>query len=391
LTRGARTMLNRFVATIGGVCLFVLAAALQCGAQSSLADSWQGTLTLHPGQDFRILVKISKDNDGYKAITYSIDQGISLPVTKITFDGTTVKMTLETQPVIYDGKLGVDGKTISGTWKQGPNSFPLTLVRTPPEMEWVLPGSPSNQPSMDANASPAFEVATFKPSPPDATSKGLRLSRHEFAAFDTNLNDLIIFAFGLHPKQVIGVPAWAATDKFDIKAEPEGEGLPSLNQWKSMVRKLLEDRCKLSFHHERTELPVYVLSVSKTGPKLTPSLGSSMGLPALGFRGRTGGDISASNATIGDFLNFMTRNVKLDRPIVDETGILGRYDFTLDWSPDDTQFGGAAGRMSPSAENPSTAPSLYTAVQEQLGLKLEATKAPVEVMVIDRIEKPSEN
>ena len=179
--------------------------------------------------------------------------------------------------------------------------------------------------------------------------------------------------------------------KFDIQAVPNNEGLPTLDQWKLMVRKLLEDRCKLSFHHDQKELPVYALTVSKTGPKLTPSLGNSMGLPALGFRGKIGGDVSASNVTMGDFINFMTRNVKLDRPIVDKTGIQGRYDFELDWTPDDTQFGGRT-ETTPPADGASTAPSLFTAVQEQLGLKLEPRKTPIDVLVVDHFEKtPTEN
>jgi uncharacterized protein (TIGR03435 family) len=384
-------MASRFIRSAVGSLAIAVAMLFALGADTGqgIVDSWQGTL--HSAQDMRIILKISKTDDGYIGVTSSIDEGFSLPPSKIAFDGTTVKMTFEAQHVSYEGSLSADGKTISGTWKQGPNPFPLTLARTTPETEWTAPALPPREPHMDAKASPAFEVATIKPSQPDAPYKGFRLSRHEFTAINENLSDLITFAYGVHPKQVIGAPAWAETEKFDIKGEPDGEGVPSLDQWKTMVQKLLEERCKLSFHHEQTQLAVYVLSVAKTGPKLTPSLGNAIGLPGLGFRGQKAGDLSAYNATIGDFINFMTRNVKLNRPIVDKTGIVGRYDFTLSWTPDDTQFDGAEGKSTPSAESPSTAPSLYTAVQEQLGLRLEAVKAPVDVLVIDRVEKPSEN
>jgi uncharacterized protein (TIGR03435 family) len=286
--------------------------------------------------------------------------------------------------------LSADGKTITGTWKQGPNSFPLTLARATPETEWAIPEAPPNQPPVEANAPLAFDVATFKPSPPDASFKGIRLSRHQFMAVNTNLSDLIIFAYGVHPKQVVGAPGWADTEKFDIQAVPNSEGLPTLDQWKLMVQKLLEDRCKLSFHHAQRELPVYVLGVSKTGPKLTPSLGNSIGLPALGFRGTGGGDVVASNVTMGDFINFMTRNVKLDRPIVDKTGIQGRYDFELTWTPDDSQIAGRE-QVRPQAEGSNNAPPLFTAVQEELGLRLDANRSQVDVLAIDHIEKPSEN
>jgi uncharacterized protein (TIGR03435 family) len=380
-------MATSFIRRVAGPLVIAFAMLFALGADTShgIADSWQGTL--HSPFDLRILFKISKAEDGYKADVYSIDEGLSLPVSKITFNGSMVRMTVEAQRVTYEGSLSADRKTIAGTWKQGPNSFPLALTRATAETEWELPATLPKQPAMDASASPGFEVATIKPAKPDAPYKGLRLSRHQFTAIDENLEDLITFAYGVHPQQVIGAPAWAATDKFDIQAEPDSEGLPSLDQWKTMVQKLIEQRCRLSFHHDQTQLAVYVLSVGKSGPKLTPSLGNSIGLPSLGFRGGVGGDLSAYNVTIGDFINFMTRNVKLNRPIVDRTGILGRYDFTLVWAPDDTQFDG----VTPPSEKDSTAPSLYTAVQEQLGLKLEVTKAPVDVLIIDRVEKPSDN
>jgi uncharacterized protein (TIGR03435 family) len=387
---------------LGAKCLAVAAAILlifaegargtaqapPANANQSLADTWQGTL--HAGQDLRIIFKISKAEDGYTAVFYSIDQGLDLPASTISFDGSTVKMTLAKDLVTYQGKLSADGKTIAGTWSQGPNLFSLMLIRTSPETSWTIPTPPKLQ-RMDANASPAFEVATIKPSKPDEPNKYFLLGRRRFKVANANLNDLITFAYGVHPKQVVGAPAWAETDKFDIEAEPDGEGVPSIDQWKTMLQKLLGDRCKLSFHHDRKEMAVYILSVGKTGAKLAPSLGNAMGLPGLGFRGRIGGDVSAFNATIGDFINFMTRNVKLDRPMIDRTGISGRYDFTLDWTPDDSQFSGTGGKLVSPAESPSTLPSLYTAIQEQLGLRLEATRAAADVLVIDRVEKPSEN
>jgi uncharacterized protein (TIGR03435 family) len=375
--------------------LLIFAGEAQSRAQTSpenptqsIAGTWQGTL--HAGQDLRMVFKISKPGDGYSAVFYSIDQGLDLPASTITFDGSTVKMTLAKDLVTYQGKLSADGKTIAGTWSQGPNLLPLMLTRTSPETSWTIPTPPKMQ-RMDANASPAFEVATIKTSKPDEPNKFFLLGRRRFKVANANLNDLITFAYGVHPKQVIGAPAWAETDKFDIEAEPDGEGVPSMDQWKTMLQKLLGERCKLSFHHDRKEMAVYILSVGKTGAKLAPSLGNAMGLPGLGFRGRIGGDVSAFNATIGDFINFMTRNVKLDRPLIDRTGITGRYDFTLDWTPDDSQFAGTGGKLTPPAESPSPLPSLYTAIQEQLGLRLEATKAAADVLVIDRVEKPSEN
>jgi uncharacterized protein (TIGR03435 family) len=357
-------------------------------ASQSLAGTWQGTL--HAGQDLRIVFKITNVEDGYTAVFHSIDQGLNLPVSRITLDGSTVKMILAKDLVTYEGKLTADGKTIAGTWSQGPNPLALMLLRTSPEMAWTIP-TPPTLPRMDTNASPAFEVATIKPSKPDEPNKVFLLGRRRFKVANADLSDLITFAYGVHPKQVIGTPAWAEADKFDIEAEPDGVGVPSIDQYRVMLQKLLGERCQLSFHHDRREMPVYILSVAKAGAKLTPSLGNDIGLPGLGFRGRIGGDVAAFNATIGDFINFMTRNVKLDRPMIDRTGITGRYDFTLDWTPGDSQFGGTGGKLAPPPENSGTLPSLYTAIQEQLGLRLEATKAAADVLVIDRVEKPSNN
>jgi uncharacterized protein (TIGR03435 family) len=133
---------------------------------------------------------------------------------------------------------------------------------------------------------------------------------------------------------------------------------------------------------------VYALTVGKTGPKLNKSDGDPTGLPGLFFQGL--GVLAVRNAALLDFTTLMQASV-LDRPVVDQTARPGRYDFTLKWTPDETQFGGRGGQVPPPAEGAETPPDLFTAVQQQLGLKLEPTKAPVEVLVIDRVEKPSQN
>ncbi len=143
------------------------------------------------------------------------------------------------------------------------------------------------------------------------------------------------FVYGVHPKQIVGGPEWMETDKFDITAKPDGEGQPNGDQWKKMVDKLLADRFGLKYHHDKKELSVYALTVAKTGQKLTPSTGDPNGLPGLFFRGL--GVLPARNATMNDFAGVMQSAV-LDRPVVDQTGIKGRYDFELKWTPDETQF-----------------------------------------------------
>jgi len=131
-----------------------------------------------------------------------------------------------------------------------------------------------------------------------------------------------------------------------------------------------------------------VLSVAKTGQKMTKSEGDPSGLPGLWFQQL--GDLNVRNANMADFSGLMQSAV-LDRPVLDQTGIAGRWDFTLKWTPDDSQFSGMGARIPPPTDSANAPPNLYTAIQEQIGLKLEATKAPADVMVIDHVEKPSDN
>jgi len=353
-----------------------------------VSATWQGTL--HAGQDLRIVVKISKaDAGGYKADFYSIDQGgQALPVDKITVDGTSVKMALKLIGGTYDGKLSADGKSITGNWTQGPNPLALNFARATPETEWSIPKPPPPIPPMAADANPSFEVATIKPSKPDDQRKAFIVRGNEFHIINEPLTQIISFAFDVQAKQVVGLPEWGDSDKYDIDAKPDGEGAPSGKQWKIMIQKLLADRFQLTFHKDKKELPVYVLSVAKTGSKLTKDDSAPNGLPGLFFQGL--GKLNVHNALMSDFTGLM-QSVVLDRPVIDQTGLTGRFDFTLNWTPDDSQFSGMGARVPPPTDSADAPPNLYTAIQEQIGLKLEATKAPADVMVIDHVEKPSAN
>jgi uncharacterized protein (TIGR03435 family) len=355
-------------------------------ATQGIAGTWQGTL--HGGRDLRTVVKITKEDDGgYKAVFYSIDQGgDGLPITKTTLDGSTVKMTLPMIGGTYEGKLSPDGKTITGTWSQGPPQ-PLNLTRATPETEWTIPPPQPRLPPMDANASPGVEVATIKPTKPDEQNFMLMFRGGRFQTTNVSLSKLLAFSYGVQEKQLVGLPPWAETDKYDINAKPNVDGTPNRAQFQGMVQKLIADRFKFSFHRDKRDLSVYVLSVAKTGPKLTETE-SQDGHPGFSIQGL--GVISIRDANMTEFASMMQETV-MDRPVVDQTGLTGRYDFTLNWTPDESQFGGMAGRLPPPADNAAPAPNLYTAIQEQIGLKLDATKAPADVMVIDHVEKPSEN
>lgn len=153
-----------------------------------------------------------------------------------------------------------------------------------------------------------------------------------------------------------------------------------------MIRKLLADRFALKLHEEKREMAAYVLTVGKDRPKLTRSADASV---LGGFTMGPLGVMHAGGASMGDFTHVLQGDI-LDRPVVDRTGLEGRWDFTLQWMPDDTQF---AGMKVPrqAADDANTLPPLFTAIQEQLGLKLESQKADVPVLVIDHVEHPSPN
>jgi uncharacterized protein (TIGR03435 family) len=349
--------------------LWMIALAALCGNSllaQSITGTWQGTL--QAGRELRIVVKISTtDADTLKAVMYSIDQAGGA----------------------YEGRLNAAGTTMAGTWTQGSQMLPLTLARATAETAWSIPAPPAPPKPMAANADPAFEVATIKPSRPDERGLGFRIEGRRITTVGTSLSALVTFAYEIQGRQIIGAPAWLESDKWDVTGQPDAEGQPSEAQWKLMVQKLLADRFKLAFHRDKKELAVYALTAVKTGPKLTPSQGDPNGLPGLGFGGF--GRFMARNANMADFARVM-QTTALDRPIVDQTGISGRYDFILTWTPDEFQFPGMdrAGAPNPSA-NSTEAPDLFTAIQQELGLNLESTKAPAEVFVIDHVEKPSEN
>jgi uncharacterized protein (TIGR03435 family) len=355
-----------------------------------ITGTWQGTLNAG-GRDLRVVYKISKaDTGGLKAVMYSIDQGgQGIPVATVTLQGAVVKMTIPAIGGTFEGKLGnTDATTITGSWTQGPTPLPLELTHATDKTAWTIPEPPPPPVPMAADAVPSFEVATIKPSVPDSKGIGIRMNGRNFSTLNTSLIDLITFAYGLHARQVTGAPGWLETDKYDIAAVPDRPGMPNDKQVKAMIQKLLADRFKLTFHHDKKELSVFLITVGKTGPKITKNETNPNGLPGLGLGGL--GRVSARNATIADFAGLMQGRI-LDRPVVDQTGLAGRFDFTLTWTPDETQYGGAGAKGPPPSDNGTAPPDLFTAMQEQLGLKIESTKAPADVLVIDHVEKPSDN
>ena len=223
-----------------------------------------------------------------------------------------------------------------------------------------------------------FDVATIKPPAPQEQGRtSTRMSSDTETGrlnyINASLKEIIGQAYKVQQYQVIG-PGWIDTERFDIAAEfpphTDGKLLPS------MLQALLAERFKLAIHRDTKQLPVFALTVAKGGPKFQAAESAS---GVTSHSNGTHWHVTAK-VTMQRFAEFLTDEA--GRPVVDKTGLNGSYDLTLDWAADN----------SATANEGATGPSLFTALQEQLGLKLESTKGPVETIVVDHAERtPTEN
>jgi uncharacterized protein (TIGR03435 family) len=369
---------------------FAIAFGLMSGSAlyaQDMTGTWQGTLKMP--RELRIVIKISMENDKLKAAFYSIDQqSPAINANSVERNGSTLKMGIAAIGGTYEGKLTADGNSITGTFTQG-IAQPLDLVRATAETAWAIPEPPPPPKTMAADANPSFEVSTIKPARPEGRFSILVNRSGMLTTTSTTLSDLIKFAYSVHPRQIAGGPAWLENEKFDITAKPDTEGIPNVDQLRAMMQKLLADRFQLHFHKEKKELAVYAITVLKTGPKIAendlPGALPGFGGPPQNFNVR--------NATMAEFATVLQANI-LDKPVVDQTGLgTKRYNFVLKWTPDPSMggIGGPPPNAPPPAPDAEAPPDMFTAFQQQLGLKLESTRASVDAIVIDKVEKPSEN
>jgi uncharacterized protein (TIGR03435 family) len=237
---------------------------------------------------------------------------------------------------------------------------------------------------------PAFEVATIKPTSPDERARFMTMqSAHEFVARNYTLKFMVAAAYNLPPRAISGGPDWIDTNRYDILAATPGEQRPSVDEQMSMLRTLLADRFKLAIHTEKKDFSVYVLTVAKNGAMLKDSAALPDEPPKLVNIVYPGDRIvlPARNATMPQFVSMLQRAV-FDRPVLDKTNLSARYDFDLEWTPDDTQFGG---NLPPILPENARKPDLFAALQQQVGLKLESSQAAIDAIVIDSVQGPSEN
>jgi uncharacterized protein (TIGR03435 family) len=249
----------------------------------------------------------------------------------------------------------------------------------------------------------AFEVVSIKQAsfPSDAYFAGwvagagtcrsyMQVTGNRVALARATLCGLVGLAYDVHDYQVAGAPGWMTklddqSFYYDIDARAESGAALTRDQAREMLKTMLADRFKLQLHHELRDAPVYALVVNRNGPKFAANgdkfvtvhgfklcTGGSKSAGGTGLIASCGSNISGSMASLAQNLSLHT-----DRAVVDKTGLTGQYAFMLEWAPEE----GAPGDL----------PSLFTAIQDQIGLKLEPQKAPVDTIVIDRADKPSPN
>ncbi len=358
-----------------------------------MVGTWQGSLKNAKGKDLKLVIKIARNpaNEKLSANFFAIDvSGQPIPG-NVTQQDTSLKIEMPGIAGNYEGKLSADGNTITGNMTTPnlalPQATPLILTRANAQTAWEIPPPPAPPKSMAADVDPSFEVATIKPSAPGQQGLGIRVDNlGQFTTRNTSLKDLLIFAYGLHPDQIQGLPAWADEDKYDIQGKPDHEGMGNDTQIRSMMTKLLAERFSLTFHREKKEISAYTLNIGRSGQhKLTENT-SGVNLP--GFGGQGPGRIGVNNSNMEQFAGFLQARI-LDRPVVDKTGLVGKFNFTLAWRPDTLppQPPGAP----PLPADIESRPDIYGAMQEQLGLRLAAEKTPVEIFIVDKASKPSDN
>jgi bla regulator protein blaR1 len=248
---------------------------------------------------------------------------------------------------------------------------------------------------------PIFEAATIKPADPAATGSWFNTDPGRMDAQNWTFKSYVLLAYSLRPYQLTGISGWMDSERFDMvaKLEDMGEGgLPGKDdpiarrkaedaRIRIALQALLAERFHLKIHRESKTMTGYAMSLAKGGFKPAPVEGGSA--PSMRYGG---GHLTAKRASMASMATFLEN--QLNQPVADLTNLSGFFDFTLDWTPEELQARSSADKPASSvyvATDPSKAASIFTALQEQLGLKLETKKLPVEIIVVDSAERPSGN
>jgi uncharacterized protein (TIGR03435 family) len=225
----------------------------------------------------------------------------------------------------------------------------------------------------------SFEVASIRPHAQNiAAGVGLRVSGSTLTSENMSLSNLITYAYDIKDYQVLGLPSWAESDRYDISAKAEGAGELTRDLARPMTQALLADRFQLKVRRGTKEMPVYALVLAKNGPKFKESAPDAQSLLTLGSRGK-GAVMTVTKGSMAQLANQFSKRNGVDRPVLDKTGLTGSYDYKLEWGDN------------AAANADADVLSIFTAIQEQIGLKLEKTTSAIEVLIVDYAAKPSEN
>jgi uncharacterized protein (TIGR03435 family) len=254
---------------------------------------------------------------------------------------------------------------------------------------------------------PEFDVVSVKQDKSGTGMMRLMSNPDGYSATNVPAKLLIQVAYGIREDLISGTPGWADTMRFDFDAKVAGADVDNLKklsqeQRRSMLQPALADRFKLKVHNETKQLSVFELVVAKGGSKLKEATHGDTyanGIQGVDGKGRAGtmrmrpGEVAGQGVPIASLVNLLA--TQLHQTVIDKTGLTGNYDLELTWTPDQDSgpmFKGGDGSSQKADPPPdSTGPSIFTALQEQLGLKLQPTKGPVETIVVDHVEIPSEN
>jgi len=251
---------------------------------------------------------------------------------------------------------------------------------------YAAQNTPAAQADSTAVKLPVYDIVSIKPAKPGSVGSGFRWDKDTFSATNVSLKYLVSMAYDIKPELISGVTGPVDSARFDVIAkmlDPNPDVLKKLSnkQRQSMLLPFLEERFQMKAHTETRILPVYDMVTTKDGPKFKPSPDAAKPSPGWSAGNGTFAAHDLSMTTVASVLTDLVH-----RTVIDKTGLTGNYSFDLKWTPDDAP--------APSASaNPSTdsGPSIFTALQEQLGLKLKPAKGPVETLVVDHVAMPSEN
>ncbi len=261
------------------------------------------------------------------------------------------------------------------------------ILLAPPVRATAQISTSPTPPSSPAASTPpiTFEVTSVKPSKAGTTSSHSSMDNGRFTASNVTLKNLMAYtAFNVPEPRILGGPKWLGTARFDIEAKLDATTLDRWNHLdrhqhglagQALFQHLLADRFHLRYHWETRTLPIYALVPAKTGPRLHPSTQTDADTDT------NDGNITAKGITLVDLARTLTQELSSDlgRVVIDQTNLPGRFDLTLTWTPD-------TGNGAPPTD---TGPSLFTAIQEQLGLKLTPTRGPVQILLIDQLDLPT--